>query len=382
MHDHASHLQLEAILRGLLYLGSFGLLGAGLFGRWIGSERSREAPWRLWGILWASALLVAGSSLYFAYHSAQMIGSAEFFWPYLLQTQQGNYLLLRLALAVGLLALGPQGRPLLHATLALGFLLSLSMTAHAGARGGLALIGDLAHLVASVSWGGNLLALLLTWDSRPSTQQAVQRFSNLSLLAAGLFVGTGLLLGLTHTGDLRPTTLSQHDYGRALLNKSILVGLILGLAGINRWWLLPRALRGNSLHRLEPMVLLEALLLITVLLTTGTLATTAPPEPKRPAPVQSSDPGLAVRATLPEGLLRGRLEPDNLRPPQPTLELRDALEYPVSNVPKLTLVAIQEGTSPIRMPMPPDKATTTPLCPYPRYLLVNCERHQQVKFPQ
>lgn len=301
MHDHASHLQLEAILRGLLYLGSFGLLGAGLFGRWIGPERSREAPWRLWGILWASALLVAGSSLYFAYHTAQMIGSAEFFWPYLLQTQQGNYLLLRLALVVGLLALGPQGRPLLHTALALGFLLSLSMTAHAGARGGLALISDLAHLIASVSWGGSLLVLLLVWDSRPSIQQAVQRFSSLSLLAVGLFVGTGLLLGLTHTGDLRPTTLSQHEYGRVLLNKSILVALILGLAGINRWVLLPRVRRGGSLKSLEPMVLLEALLLITVLITTGTLATTPPPEPKPPAPVQSSDPGLAVQAMLLEG---------------------------------------------------------------------------------
>ncbi|MWR36427.1 copper resistance protein, partial [Helicobacter pylori] len=86
MHEHASHLQLEALLRGLLYLGSFGLLGVGLFSRWIGPERSREQPRRLWGMLWASALLVAGSSLYFAYHTAQMIGSAEFFWPYLLQT--------------------------------------------------------------------------------------------------------------------------------------------------------------------------------------------------------------------------------------------------------------------------------------------------------
>lgn len=277
MHEHAGHLQLEALLRGLLYLGSFALLGAGLFGRWIGPERSREQAWRLWGMLWAGALLVVGSSLYFAYHTALMIGSAEFFWPYLLQTQQGHYLLLRLVLSVALLALGPGStgalQRLLHAALALGFLLSLSMTAHAGAKGGLALIGDLVHLVAGVGWGGNLLALVLTWDSRSGTQQALQRFSKLGLLAAGLFVGSGLLLGLIQSGDLKPSVLSQHDYGRVLINKGVLVGLILGLAGINRWVLLPRA----KLRALEAMVLLEALLLVALLMTTGTLATTAPP---------------------------------------------------------------------------------------------------------
>jgi putative copper export protein len=358
MHEHAGHLQLEATLRGLLYLGSFALLGAGLFSRWIGPERSREQPRRLWGLLWAGGLLVAGSSLYFAYHTAQMIGSAEFFWPYLLQTQQGNYLLLRLALAVGLLALGLGGtRPLqrlLHAALALGFLLTLSTTAHAGAKGGLALIGDLAHLVAGVSWGGNILALALTWESRPSIQRAVQRFSNLSLLAAGLFVGTGLLLGLVQTGDLKPSALSQHAYGRVLINKSVLVGLILGLAAINRWVLLPRVRRGGNLKSLEPMVLLEALLLVTVLITTGTLATTAPPEPRYPPAVQApGSPGLEVQATLPEGLLSGRLQPDNLGLLHLTLELRDASGRPVKEAPGFTLVAIQEGTPPIRMPVLP-----------------------------
>ncbi|MCV4684404.1 hypothetical protein OFB94_32485, partial [Escherichia coli] len=71
---------------------------------------------------------MAGSSLYLAYHVARTLGSPEFFAPYLLQTQQGNYLLLRLGLAALLLALGP-GRPapfqrLLHAGLGLAFLLT------------------------------------------------------------------------------------------------------------------------------------------------------------------------------------------------------------------------------------------------------------------
>lgn len=357
MHEHGEPSPLEAALRALLYLGSFGLVGGGLFSRWIGPELSRQRPRRLWGLLWAGALLVAGSSLYLAYHVARTLGSPEFFAPYLFETQQGNYLLLRLGLAALLLALGP-GHPaplqrLLHAGLGLAFLLTLSLTAHAGAKGGLALTADLAHLVASVSWGGGLLALALAWGPSPHTTSAVCRFSALALPAAGLFVGTGLLLAATHAGSVQPATLAQHDYGRTLLVKSALVLLILGLAAANRWVLLPQVRRRGPAAGLRAGVGLEALLLAGVLVTTGFLATTAPPE-RHPATLPSpGNPGVEVDAPLPQGRLSGRLQLDNLGLLHLTLELRDGSGNRVTSAPGFTLIALQNGTPPLRLAVPP-----------------------------
>ena len=66
-------------------------------------------------------------------------------------------------------------------------------------------------------------------------------------------------------------------YGQRLLLKLGLVVLVVGLAALNRFWLLPRfqVRRAGGL----PSVGLEALLIAGVLITSGLLATTEPPPP-------------------------------------------------------------------------------------------------------
>lgn len=119
----------------LLYLGSFALVGAGLYGRWIG-----QASTRLWGLLVLGALLVLVSSGLLVWHVVNNLGLPQGFWPmvgaYLSQTQQGNLLILRILMVLVLLLLGLRGFWPVHLLAVAGLGLSVSLTSHAAAKGG------------------------------------------------------------------------------------------------------------------------------------------------------------------------------------------------------------------------------------------------------
>lgn len=276
-HEHDST---QSVLRALLYVGVFMLLGGGVFARYIGLEVARAQRWRLWYLVSGGFLLALGATLYGVYHLTWMLGDTSLLLSYLLETSQGNWLLLRLGLLVGLLFLSMGWFRLdrwLYPPLALGLLFTLTLTSHAAGGGLVQMLAGLLHLASGAVWGGSVLALAVAWPGSryDAILRAIQRLSALGLGAVVLLSLMGLYLSWVRLGEV--ANLWGTAYGQRLLLKLGLVGLVVGLAAVNRLWLLPR-LREKRAKGLQT-VSLEAALLLGVLLASGFLATTEPPPP-------------------------------------------------------------------------------------------------------
>jgi putative copper export protein len=300
-HEHDST---QSVLRALLYVGVFMLLGAGVFVRYVGPEAARAQRWRLWYLLSGGFLLALGATLYGVYHLTWMLGDTALVGSYLLETSQGNWLLLRMGLLAGLLLLSMGWFRLdrwLYPPLALGLLLTLTLTSHA-AGGGLGQVAiGLAHLAFGTVWGGSVLALAAVWPGTKyeTVLRAIQRLSSLGLAAVILLSLMGVYLSWVRLGEL--ANLWNTAYGQRLLSKLGLVGLVIGVAAVNRLRLLPRlqAKQAKGLHTVS----LEAALILGVLLASGFLATTEPPPPAS----QSAPRIINIAETLRDGRYIGQL---------------------------------------------------------------------------
>jgi putative copper export protein len=274
------HDSTQSVLRALLYVGVFLLLGAGVFVRYVGPEAARTQRWRLWYLLSGGFLLALGATLYGVYHLTWMLGDTALVGSYLLETSQGNWLLLRMGLLVGLLFMSMGWFRLdrwLYPPLVLGLLFTLTLTSHAAGGGPGQLATGLAHLAFAVVWGGSVLALAVVWPGTKydAVLRAIQRLSSLGLAAVILLSLMGVYLSWVRLGEF--SNLWNAVYGQRLLLKLGLVGLVVGVAAVNRLWLLPR-LQAKQAKGLQT-VSLEAALILGVLLASGFLATTEPPPP-------------------------------------------------------------------------------------------------------
>lgn len=338
-HDQDPYLTL---LRGLLYLGVFALLGAGVFARWVGPELARQQRWRLWNMLSVGFLLAVYATVGLAWHTVDMLGDPSLLGPYFLQSDQGNVLLVRLVM-LGLLlilALGWQRWDrLVYPLLALGLLGTLTLTAHAGARGGLMPLADLVHLSFASLWAGSLLALGLCWPGSRYEQvrQAIHRLSGLGLVSVLGVSLAGVFLALSQLGTLGNLLPSQ--YGRTLLLKLALVALVVGLAAINRFWLLPR-LQNKQIRGLNT-VSLEALLMVGVLAMSGVLASTNPPLQAG----ANSNP-IDISQTLGRRLYSGQLYPD-IEVVHFFLDIKDERGNILGQGPVLSVKATSQGQPPL-----------------------------------
>jgi len=178
-----------------------------------------------------------------------------------LRTQAGHDwlgrggLLALLAIVLVLMRERLQERPraplVIALTLAAAELSALVWAGHAGAargaRGALEQTADAVHLLAAGVWLGGLvpLALLLATARRAGdggwlvvAGSAATRFSTLGILSVATLIATGIANSWFLVGDL--AGLLSTDYGRCLLLKLGLVGVMIGVASVNRIRLVPR----------------------------------------------------------------------------------------------------------------------------------------------
>jgi copper transport protein len=219
---------------------------------------------RLYGILAGlAAALAVVALLNIVFQGAAASGLSltdAFSWDVfttVLETRYGEMMLVQAALAVtlALTALALRNtedrdrRALTALTLGLGAGMSLtpSFSGHASTAGTLALISDIAHVIAAAVWTGGLgflvLALVLSGSDRwPLATRAVPRFSNMAVVAVAVL----LLAGVTN-GYFQVRTWSalwETTYGLLLLAKVALVLPLLALGAYNNRYAVPRLKAG------------------------------------------------------------------------------------------------------------------------------------------
>lgn len=156
----------------------------------------------------------------------------------------------------------------------------------------LVVLTDLGHLAAGTVWFGGLLGLVLTLGAlagRPRDAAAVlTRFSAAAATALGTVAVTGTLMAWRILET--PSALLDTAYGRVLLGKVALVGVVAAVAGWNHTRLLPGVVDGvghrdrqAAAHRVARSVRVEAGVLVSVLLVAGVLTTLSPRPAERTA---------------------------------------------------------------------------------------------------
>jgi copper resistance protein D len=212
--------------------------------------RSRQLAWASLGVVVATAplwlIFVAQSMRPDTFGATIVSGTAA---TVLGGTQFGHTLLVRFALVLLLVpCVARMGRDRAMdragTSLAIAGAAAIAWQGHAGADLGwdaaIHLAADATHLIAATLWLGALLplALFLT-DNRNATSQfeTARRFSSLGVICVAALLVSGLINAWYTVGTI--PALIDTAYGQTLLAKLALVAMMLFLAGINRWRLVP-----------------------------------------------------------------------------------------------------------------------------------------------
>jgi copper resistance protein D len=132
--------------------------------------------------------------------------------------------------------------------LAGGALSALLWNGHAAASGGVAgglrlFIGGL-HLLAASVWLGAIAGFVLLFAQRTSRDHLypmLHGFANTGSVLVAVLLATGILhYAWIHGWQATPTLFPLQAYDRWMLVKLILFSAMLVLAGLHRWWLVPR----------------------------------------------------------------------------------------------------------------------------------------------
>lgn len=231
----------------------------------------------------------------------QRVGGWPVAWDYVTGTHIGRALGLRAAVALIALA-----RLALSHGQSLQWLLPLalvgaagfSLVSHQAAVGWPATAGDFLHTAATAVWAGGLLGLsVLPWrgdrrvilpgagGDRAWSQLSVPVISAFSRLATGAVLtlaATGALAGMANIAGLQGLT--GDIYGQTLLRKLALFALLLVVAALNHFWLVPNLRRSgpagppaDALWVVAFLVRLEAVLVLGIILLAALLSGLPPP---------------------------------------------------------------------------------------------------------
>ncbi|RFB78225.1 copper homeostasis membrane protein CopD [Methylovirgula sp. 4M-Z18] len=286
----------EIWARWIQFASVVGMFGTSLF-PFYAAPAERFAP-SFWRIVQGAALLaIASGCAWLTFSVADVgdtLGDPSLWRTYLLETSFGHAWLVRLALYPALLIVlvfqPRQYRFVVAAALGGALLVSQALLGHAAAAsGGLAFVAILSyavHVLAAGLWLGGLLPLLLVLRAPTdglSAEQHVpvlQRFSRAGYFAVVAIALSAAVNVWLHVGDWQ--NLRGNAYGWLLLDKLILFAVLIVLASLNRFALLPRLMAHGSdtaqvTRLLASNVLFEILLGLGILAVAALLGTTAPP---------------------------------------------------------------------------------------------------------
>ena len=172
------------------------------------------------------------------------------------------------------------------AAVIVGLLRTLGLVSHAveGDLGVVGSIADLVHLLGVVTWLGGLVVLVTVVLPRRQTAElarVVPAFSRLALGSVIAIVAGGAVMAWDLAGSFG--ALSSTEWGRLLVTKVVLFGIVLVIAQLSKRWVLDRlrvalALRGH-LTLVRPFVLsvaAETVLAASTLAVASLLVTTSP----------------------------------------------------------------------------------------------------------
>jgi putative copper resistance protein D len=278
---------LSVIVRGLGFVALFQAVGAvfflSLFARQL--DHAAVPIRRLAHIAAAAGLILIVAHL--ALEPARLAGDYDGLWDRELQglAWHSASAASQLLQALGLLVIVAGGAvPALAASrwATGGGLLAIAaflLSGHTRAHPLRALLAPLlaVHLLIVAFWFGSLGALLLV-SRRETRARAVEILQRFSLLASWL-VPLILLAGLSMGAVLaRSFSVLQRPYGELLLVKLAGFALLLLLAVMNRWRLVPAFATDGRAGPLRRSMAAEAALLVALLATTAVLTTFFSPQ--------------------------------------------------------------------------------------------------------
>jgi copper resistance protein D len=264
-----------------------------------GPPLRRRLAWLAWGGLVVAVASGAAWLVILAQRISDGTLTAVFrdgiVWILLTRSDFGKVWAVRLGLAVLLaIFLAPtamRARPGGTAVIAAALAASLAFAGHAGAgegpEGTVHLAADLLHLVAAAAWVGALvpLAMLLhaanEGEALPVAREATRRFSVMGIASVGTILATGSVNTYVLAGSI-PALLGT-QYGRLVLVKVSLFGIMLSIAAINRQLLTPRLVQEADARaarlackRLRNNSLIEATIGAIILVVVAILGTLPP----------------------------------------------------------------------------------------------------------
>lgn len=299
-------------VRFALYANLMLLFGLPLFGLYSldATERQQGAvfPFRSY-IVCLSLLGVALSLLSITAMTASMMGvqlnavDTASIQTMIVDTPMGNAWAVRVMALIALLfgvvlSNAKSVFTLAFITFASGIALaSLAWTGHGaageGTAGSVQLIADIIHLLAVGAWLGALLIfsfILVRAGKTPGESYLkmghllLKGFSTIGTVIVALIIASGLVNSWMLVGPKNLMTLQSTLYGKLLIAKLLLFGIMLAIAAANRFKLTPaleRALQSKTpalaLTRLRNSLVIELTLIVSILGLVAWIGTYQPP---------------------------------------------------------------------------------------------------------
>jgi copper transport protein len=149
---------------------------------------------------------------------------------------------------------------------------------------------DVLHLAAAAVWTGGLVQLLLALGAGEGRERLLRRFSTLAVVAVAVIAATGIGRAVVELRSVDQVWTT--GYGRLLIVKTALLGLLVATGWVNRYRLVPR----GSVGVLRRSVAAELVLLTGIVIAVSILTDARPgvSEPSAgaaaPAPVTGPPP--------------------------------------------------------------------------------------------